>query len=293
MGIAIQVQCLLFSIPTVLHLLSVYVLHLAKHTNLQESQRFYFINLSLSEFLICFLGIWKRISKIYGWSDEKTYIRFFQAGIATFVYYFVMIALTIDRFFEIFLNIRYHLFFTPSKTKLVSGIIWFTSVCFTVMLCVTNTINPDVPNEILTYFYFVFGIVCVAVSLFTYSYILKKIYTNKVGKVIPRESTDEAVSRAKHRKRMIQSMYLPILLMITFVIFIVIPEIIYFVYDLQKLKMSDGVSTALTTSYFLAYTLDVFMYILGSKYIRVVILRKFRCQQARDSRSKTISITQT
>ena len=289
MGIALQVQCLLFSIPAALHLFAIYVLHLARYTNLQQSQRFYLINLSLSEFLICFLGIWKRISKIYGWSDEKTYIRYVQAGIATFAYYFVMIALTLDRFFEVFLNIRYPLFFTLTKTKIIVGIVWAMSAFFTVMLCVMNTTNPEVPNEILTYFYFVFGIICVVVSIFTYSYIMKKIYTNKVGNIVPRESTgsstDQAVAHAKQKKRLIQSMYLPFLLLVTFVIFVVVPEIVYFVYDLLQLNMSDSVSTTLTTSYFLAYTSDVFIYILGSKYIRFVILRK--------ARSQRISITGT
>ena len=282
MGITIQIQCVLFSIPMVLHLFCIYILHVARGTNLKDNQRYFFMNLSCSEFLICFVGIIKRICKIYGWKEEGTYVRFVQAGIATFVYYFIMIVLTLDRFWEIFLNIRYPVYFSPRTTKIGIAIIWALSVCFTFALCGLNTTHPDVPNSILTYFYFVFGIVCIAVSAFTYMYIASKIYNNRIKEdihipAVGSLSSSETVSNAKKRKILLRSLYLPVLLLVSFLVFVIIPETTYFYYDLHDLKMSDQLSTTLTASYFIAYTLDVFIYVLGSKIIRRTITRRFGC----------------
>ena len=290
MGITIQIQCVLFSIPMTLHLFCIYILYVGRNSHLKDNQRYFFMNLSFSEFLICFVGIVKRICKIYGWKDEGTYVRFIQAGIATFIYYFIMIVLTLDRFWEIFLSLRYPVYFSPKKTKIAIATIWGLSICFTLLLCILNTVNPKVPNDILTYFYFIFGMVCIVVSTFTYAYIARKIYDNKINEdkqISAVTSIDGAISNAKKRKILLQSLYLPILLLVTFLLFVIIPEILYFYYDLNDMQMSDQLYTFLTTSYFVAYTSDVFIYVLGSKYIRRTILRRIGI------RSSKVGVTST
>ena len=284
MGITIQIQCVLFSIPMTLHLFSIYILYIAQGSHFKDNQRYFFINLSFSEFLICFVGIVKRICKIYQWKDGATYVRFIQAGIATFVYYFTMILLTFDRFWEIFLNLRYPVYFSPKKTQIAIATIWGFSICFTMLLCIMNTINPDVPNAILTYFYFIFGVLCIGVSAATYAYIAQKIYYNKINEdkqISAITAADCTISNAKKRKILLQSLYLPVLLLVTFLLFVIIPEIVYFYYDLNNLQMSDHLYMLLTVSYFIAYMSDVFIYILGSKYIRRTILRRFGIRGSR------------
>eukprot|EP00111_Clytia_hemisphaerica_P021205 TCONS_00062460-protein len=276
MAIMLEVQCVLFSIPMLLHLTAILVIVLTQN-GMRENQRYLFINLSASEALICFIGIIKRICKIYALKTAGTYVRFVQAGVATFAYYFIMMYLTLDRFCEVFLNIKYPTYFPPSRTLIVIGIIWSVSVIFAATLCGLNTYNPDNPQQILTYFYFVFGVLCIVVSLITYSYILRKIYVNKTLEANQVSSISSShQEQVKQWKKLIQSMYLPVLLLISFFIFVIIPEITYFIYDLHQLEMSDALSTVLTTSYFIAYTSDVFIYVLGSKHIRKTLLRKLK-----------------
>ena len=261
-----------------LHLFCIYILYIARGTHLKDNQRYFFMNLSLSEFLICFVGILKRICKIYQWNEEGSYVRFIQAGVATFIYYFIMIVLTMDRFWEVFLNIRYPIYFSSKKIKIAIATIWGLSICFTILLCILNTVNPKISNDILTYFYFIFGIICIVVSAFTYTFIAKRIYDNKISEdkqISAISSVDNTISNAKKRKILLKSLYLSGLFLVTFLFFVIIPEILYFYYDLKSLKMSKQLSTLLTASYFVAYTSDVFIYVLFSKYIRRIILRRF------------------
>ena len=313
--ISLTVQCIMFSIPSFLHLISIYIIYKAKHTRLQSNQRLYLIHLSISEFLTCFVGIIKRVAKLYNEKHLAFQVHIAQAGIATFVYYFVMIALTMDRFFEIYLNIRYPMLFTERLTHYVIGVIWFLSACFTVFLYVTQTTSSDINDTVLLYFYPSFGILCVVVAILTYAYIIRKIYgklyrnNNKVSNIDTSAITNLSPVIARHRvainnvtdrtttsnamegghlkilqrqlyKKITKGIYFPILLILTFASFIVVPEIIYFYYGYFKINMSETLRTVLTTSYFVAFTSDVIIYVLASKPIRETIFRKFNRQNS-------------
>lgn len=320
----LTIQCIMFSIPALMHLVSIRVLYKAKH-RLQMSQRMYLIHLSISEFLTCFIGIIKRIGKIYNYKVFAFQVHIGQAGIASFVYYFIMISLTLDRFLEVYLNIRYPIYCTEERTKIVVAGIWVLSVCFTIFLYTTQlSASSDLNDTILIYFYPIFGIICVLVALFTYTYIARKIYANLFkhrsriapiitpstvsteNKDINRENislstTAEDIKTMKRNfyKRSVKGIYFPILLIATFALFIVIPEIVYFYYSYNRIQMSENLRTVLTTSYFIAFTSDVVIYVFGPKAIRETLVkslpnfRKFSTTDISSTRKRRVTLSST
>lgn len=275
----ITLQCILYTIPLLLHLGSIVILYLTKHSSkLQHNQRLYLINLSVAEATICFFGIVKRLWKHYNHISVFQCVHIFQSGIGTFVHYSIMTALTFDRFFEIFLNIKYHLYCSKRRTHGIIYAIWFLAILFTAFLYVVEKVDwigLDV-KQILLYFYPLFSFTCVIVGLSTYLYIFIKMFMSKQSYLenISRASFDISRSSFQRTRKALKQGYLLGLLMASFTFFIMIPESIYFYYGLNKLPISHTLKTVLTTFYFCAYTADVFIYLFASEAFRKTLFWK-------------------
>lgn len=171
----IIVQMLLFSPGILLHIFSVYILHLAKKTSLQNTQRLFFMHLSISEILIQLFAILRRVGRIYQNDDMIIYMNLAQAGFSFIVYYLVMIFITLDRFFIVYLNIQYPLFWCDQRTKYLITFTW----CLAAGTLVTCFLLKPKETFLMVYFYPVFGLICILIAVLCYSYIFCKIYNNK------------------------------------------------------------------------------------------------------------------
>ena len=101
--------------------------------------------------------------------------------------YETMIFLTLDRFFSIFLNIKYPLFWTYSKTiKLVIGA-WI----FNLLMLVAFWLNRVSLTVLNTYLYVIFDILFLVTSIGTYTYIIAMI--RKKQKVCNLELTNNTL----------------------------------------------------------------------------------------------------
>lgn len=272
----LRLQCVMYSIPLILHAFGIYLLHLAKGSKIQIGQRLYLLNLSISEFLICLLGILRRVALIHDFTIAYCSIHLIQGGCAMFTYHVITIFITFDRLFEIFLNIRYPIYFTQARIKKILFGIWGVGMLFTIVLFVGETLKKGNHTRILTYFYPVFGGLCTAVTFVVYFYICKKIYINtKLD--LKWKQTRSTVSIKKSCltfcKKM-QGIIFPFLLVTTLVIFVITPELVHFHYTWTGKFWSKTHAMVETTMFFIGYTLDAFLYIFCLKNIRKIVTRK-------------------
>ena len=106
--------------------------------------------------------------------------------------YMVMITLTMDRFFRVYLNIKFSLYWSDSQsTKLVAGL-WAMQLT---LLAVFYLIEVTADN-LNTYLFVVYDSIFLMIAIITYSYIFIKIKKNRraINRVAAALSRTESLS---------------------------------------------------------------------------------------------------
>lgn len=270
-----------------LHVFGVCVLLSAKASTLPNVQRLFFLHLSISEILIVFTAILRRATLLLHGKSSKFYIYSLltQQGLAFPLFYLLMIFLTLDWFFAVYLSIRYPLFWSTKRTKYLITSTW----CFCIIICsIFYTMKPSI--DVLDAYYFpCCGIACIMTAIITYSYIAYKILRNRsiqkrrvlslnhmqacnTRNTVATSVPTDCVRPTQRPK----GFYTVGLIVLSFILFINIPDQIFSYYGRNKLPMPSPLKLPLNIMYFCAFASDFFIYILGSKSLRVIALRKLR-----------------
>lgn len=287
--IVIIVEMIIVASLLMLHLFGIHLLHLAKDSALQDTQRLFYMHLSISEALILLMGIVRRTGMLCQNHDAFLYPTLIQQGLALPLYYMVMISLTLDRFFSVYLNLRYPLFWSDRRTKYLLTCIWCISIA---VLCIFLILKP--PQAILLAYYFnSCGIICISTAVFTYSYISYKVFNNwkdhnrrvqslsTKAKSTEHESATASNTVAASSRKDIEQRHRPKglysvgLLVLTFVVFIAIPDQIYAYHARNNLQMPLNTRIVVNTMYFVAFASDFFIYAFSSKAIRKIAANQF------------------
>ena len=258
-----------YTIPTILQAFGLFLLIVTKFVDENLTQRFYFITLSFSECLVSAFGALRWIMYPYEYPGKMIRIFFGYA-----LMYEVMIALTLDRFLKIFLNIKYPLYWKNSHTvKLIVALFVLNGLlCFIIWIA-----NPTM-KTLDTYFYLPFDTVFLIVAIGTYGYIFVKIMNNR--KVATSElpannqvetSQPQSSTTPNQRYVMIHKQFLStFLLVITFSIFTVVPDFVYLYYGLndEYKDLQEWTGALLTAFYSTSFICDFLIYTFSSKPIR-------------------------
>ena len=120
-------------LPISLHTVGFFLLYL-KGRNITSCQRIYLLNLSVAETFICTSADIYFITYYFDKGKEATHITqcFYYCSVLPF--YVIMIALTAERFFELYLNIRFHLFWTTKSTKKLMIGTWISTLLIFVII---------------------------------------------------------------------------------------------------------------------------------------------------------------
>lgn len=281
--ISLIVKFVIVSIALLLHVFGIYVLHLAKHSALQNTQRLYFLNLSISEVFILVAALIRTTEYLFEKNDFFLYVRLTQQGFGFPVYYLIMISLTLDRFFSVYLNIRYPLFWSEKRTKCMLLGIYCTGI---IIMCVFMTVKPSV-HFLFSYFFITWGYVCILTAALTYSYITYKVVKNKkqqkrrIGSLSMKPGRESSNSRSKIKKRSPRpsGLYSVMFLVLTFFVLIMIPDQIYSYYGRNQMAIPMNIKVLLDAMYFTAFASDFFAYTFSSKPIRKIAIRTLRCHK--------------
>ena len=124
-----------FGIVALLHSLGIYLLHEVK-TNL-FNQKVLVINLALSEFLFSLHQVFLHSVSISGyWNSTLTCIDIFMICLLYSVIRLIVLHIILDRFADIYLNVKYSLYMDSKKTKFIVTAGWILSAILAATLTV-------------------------------------------------------------------------------------------------------------------------------------------------------------
>ena len=280
-------------VPLLLHLFGIFILCRTPSDNLGLTCKLFFVNLSLAEVTVCLFGILKRCDNMNynGSGNLKYHATLVQYAIGYSLYYLVMMLLTLDRFFRVYLNLKFHLYWPERwNGKILMGCWTFACVLFAVFAMRQVSIN-----RLNQWLFPVYDTMFLVISIITYTYIFvkvrgnrKKLLKSRPSSVAEDDSTSTSTTsngivhqnKQATKKTIFSSSkeFLSIfLLVITFQIFTVLPDFIYVYIELSHgAKMSRGLSVFVLFMYGMGYTVDFFIYTFSSKAVRNTFLKMFQ-----------------
>ena len=192
-------------------------------------------------------------------------------GFLYLMYTYLMFFITVDRLLEFKLNIKYPLYRTPKNTLVTTAAASaIVTVAFLRGFISDWLISWNFSNTFLLYVYPPIEGTFVVLSSYTYYIIFQKLKKNK----IERENIEQNLNGTEKQKTM--KIYMPSFIILTFILFNVIPGLITGVWN--RCHNQDQPPKVPATIAFLipiGWLLDPIIYIFSLKSIRKKIRRVF------------------
>jgi len=206
-----------FSTPILLHMFGIFILLKTPSSELGSTYKAYFVNLSVAEMVICITSI---VFRVFPHTIEIAYLVQYLFGCN--VMYLVMIFLTLDRFFRVYWNIKFYLYWNDRRTKILLAVSWILNVA---LFASYPVVTASVLRRVLAMTFPVYDVLFLIISTVTYTYIFKKIRQNakltktQLGGSVENHSTGQQIDRST-TGRQFMSIFL---LVITFTLFMILP----------------------------------------------------------------------
>ena len=242
-----------------LHVLGCYLLTCQYRNGLQNTQQLFLINLSVSEGALNFLQLLTnhvdptssglinnlkagnisttnhvhRLSSSDISSSPSTvatmirhYIKTVRGYGFTTMYFLTMIYLTFDKLLDIYLNIRYHLFWNERRTKKLIVVTWCITLTSAILVSVAYHFTGFNDHETLDlYVYPTLDVIFLFIASLTYVFIFHKYKKSRIPPV-PMNINQSAVRLSTFKVFQKSRFYIPVLLITSFIIFVAIPDFI-------------------------------------------------------------------
>lgn len=278
-------------IDIILHIFGIYLLIICNRKsncrlNKNRVSTFYIVNLSITE--ICFSTLWlfmvpvtkiftlpKHISAII--EQIQPYIMISIYTLVAFVFYATMFEITLDRLLAIKLSIKYRIYCTVRTAQYVLIATWVTGGLLFIAVVTSYRItgfNFDIWFH--SYFYTPLNITFVILTIFTYGFLFQKYKRSSELKRKWIQGNNRNAFIVFHKSRF----YLSVLIVLTFVLLIIIPDLTYLFLSLRD-KQSKTLLAACVISYSLSNIVDGLLYIFCQPDIRREMKRRLSVMRGR------------
>ena len=226
----------IFMIPALFHFVGILLLYNIRSLASHKTHFWHLTTLAISE-MIYSITLTVRYLFTENLTVLYTIIIVSDAGVLIFID-LIMQLILLDRFLEIFLNIRYPVYWSVKKTNICILVCILLSIVPVLILILLYWLDlPTVFGVLAVYLYPFICFAFLLTSLLTYGYIIKNILhhlknTNRVHSTVSRESN--SVVEQRMRRRLRNSMILPTLLIVTYLAFRVSPSLLYFYRGLKR-----------------------------------------------------------
>ena len=270
----------------IIHSFGCYILISIYQNGSQSANQLYIISLSGSEFITSLLVFIGMLIEYY--SDKKIsfYIStFYETGLVL-IYYLNMFYITVDKLIEIFLNIRYAVYWNEQKAKILLKVTWLTGILFTLsMIFAFRFAKFDYHISCANYFYPTIDFCFLAIAFLTYGFLFHKF---KNTRNIP---TGNNINGQRVQQRSIcqtfrqSKFYISVLLISSFILLKIIPDLIFMLYA----KINSNIPKTLRMSCFILYSIsslaDAWIYIIlqqpvKRKFWKILRLNNCYCHQS-------------
>ena len=260
----------LYAIAISLHSFAIYLLSkLPKRRN----QDVIFLNISASEICMCCCETTQNIvSRVYHGKTLAVKITILiQCSLFVIPNILFMSVLAIDRFGEIYFNIKYPVYISKPRLKIVLLLIWIVgTVTGTIALPLMITGNEAVLGIIFTYIFPVLEGIFIVVAAGSYAYIYKKFYDAKVYQL------DHFKSQSNKVKLNKKNFLPPFLILFNFMVFVIAPDTTnLFLFYIQG-NGKQLHTNVLTILYIIGFINDAIIYIIFQRNLRTLFFKKLR-----------------
>jgi len=256
----------LHSIAISLHLLGIFLL--SQQIKKDRSHQVpIMLNLSIAEIFMSVFDVAYNIMIVNG-VDENISIYVYTVQCTCFVVscFLILTLLTLDRFFEVYLNITYPVFFTRRVVYMCLLSCWLIGFSLGILLCsLRYAIGIDTLDVVFKVLFPGFEIIFFSSAVITYSYIYSKF------RKLSRDPIRNASSSQSLKKR---KFFVPTLIIFTFFWFAIIPDqlhlFLFYIYGIGSTTFLN----AILLLYVIGFICDAVIYIFFQK-TTYKILRKF------------------
>ena len=177
----------------------------------------------------------------------------------TFNYYFIMILLTIDRFLVFYLNMKYHFYLPPKKITRLIIVVSMTLFTCTIIAAIFIMLNKMSRLYYWNMLYFLYVIIDISYILLVMSVYIYIFSVYKRQKKIRKNCKDNNDSF---------KLLIPSLLIVTFIIFSIIPDLFLTGAYYQIYYVSDNVKEMPFILFRIGRIVDPLIYIFGFSFRR-------------------------
>ena len=251
------------------------LLHIRHDMHIYGTQKWLITALSVAE--MSFLVVTAVRDYVFYRDDFSDYIGTFASNyktiVSTHLYYFTMFGITIDRFLQIRLNIKYQLYCNTKSTKkvLITIFIILHLLYLTYLLVALAYQQYELSLKVLINFhkyvtpiyYFSFTITACAV----YFYIFSKIYKNQKAHERCQKSLRNRTESTNRKLSNIKYL-IPFWIIVTFILFQVLPDIMLTIYLLKLLPNRKTFTTIIIVLFRFGYLADPIIYIYNLRIVK-------------------------
>ncbi|XP_047127212.1 uncharacterized protein LOC124808208 [Hydra vulgaris] len=265
-----------------LHIIGLYVLSRNK-ASLDKIQVVFLFNICLVEAqMIFFKNLEVLLNLLKPEKEEayeaENYVSIYLNIGCCFPYYITMLLYTLNRFSELYLNLRYNLYWTVKRVKRSIIISWGLAVSASICFMASKVKIDKIYCISYKYVFPILNSLAALLISSTYLYISYKCYHFlKKSKVIKAQLKQNAFLGKQSfpvRKRTLRRYLMPTIFILNFSVFIVIPDSIYCYKYLAEKKIEESFKIFVGLSYFIGFFTDAFIYIFLSPVIRANLLKK-------------------
>ena len=234
MEIQLVIVLVFGTVISLMHITGMWVLTKVSDRNVCGTQKYLIIALSLTELGFVILSTIREFIYYTRGSRSDNIGLWFAVYILVVImnmYYLIMFAITLDRFLEIRLDIKYHLYSNKKKIKkvLLSAYIVLNAFYMT-LLCIylayrQPAYTANIIRSFVLYFAPVIDTIFVIFAMIAYSYVFSKLYRNRIKDNALR--TQLAVNQPNVPIILKADRFrVPFWIVLTFVLFLIIPDIL-------------------------------------------------------------------
>ena len=290
------------------HSIGAYLLISLYGTSRHKAQWIYLVNLSICEcvmnilesirVVLKFVSLYYNVSSIF--HTFRYYILIVSFTGVTFGYYVGIILLTFDRLMIIVLNLNYTEYWNEIKAKYFLIATWSISFLICTLVSLLYKFKHfQWENFFFLYFYPTVDLLFMLLAIFTYSRIFYKFYKSetKMARLsnirqprtsmlindnvmqIPSsadilQSTQGSGKSYKYKTFKKSVFYIPLLLILSFLVFVATPDLTYMFVGTINNNVSDILLAACSVSYAVSDLCDAWIYIYLQHDVRSLLLSK-------------------
>lgn len=251
------------------HVIAIRMLISVKTNNVRGSQKLLLLVLCVTELTFSILDINNKGLHLLEYTEYRYIWWMFSISSAVIMYMFVMTLITIDRFMDIYLNIKYDIHWYAKRTKIALTAAFVLSLLSGIPAVIVGLEDPCKVFKFLSlYVYPVLEGIFVVIALFTYFYIIKQVQKHKkMSRKIEKQLRENHIIPFQKPSRNRFRIYVPTLIIITFILFTIGPNVIKFFYFLNIIQ-NHYISHIAYLLIPVGFIADPLIYILNLKPVR-------------------------